>query len=131
MKPLIDFFLNKDHARKVETELYPDPISSRSVEDLPIRSRGLIANTISTCTGCRDCAQVCPTGCIDIETQEQPKSFRLWVSKFDVRISECIFCGLCVDACEPESLTQTKHIQNASAGAEGQVLSFGKGRLDI
>src|SRR5690242_11533402 len=53
--------------RKEVTEGYPDPISSKTADDLPQRSRGLLFNDIDRCTGCKECERVCPTRCIRIE----------------------------------------------------------------
>jgi formate hydrogenlyase subunit 6/NADH:ubiquinone oxidoreductase subunit I len=107
MKRIIDFFMNKNSLRKVETELYPDPISSRGEQDLPARARGEIKNDLSLCTGCGDCVTHCPTSCIELvngpEIDDRPN-----VEVFNIDFSNCIFCGECVAVCEPESLTQKK-----------------------
>ena len=54
------------------------------------------------CTGCASCAKYCPLGIIKIETSpsetapQQGDKYRLDV--FDIQISQCMFCGLCVEA---------------------------------
>ena len=60
------------------------------------------------CTGCASCAKYCPLGIIKIVTSvsgtapEQGDKYRLEV--FDIDISRCMFCGLCVEACPYDAL---------------------------
>lgn len=115
--------------RKEVTEQYPDPVSSRTADDLPPRTRGLLFNDIEKCTGCKACEVVCPVNCISVETEKGPEASKAWVSVFDVDFSRCIFCGLCVEACEPASLTHTKEFEGAVFSVPDMVASFGRGRL--
>src|SRR5690606_1506727 len=73
--------------RREVTEQYPDPISSRTEDDLPPRTRGLIHNDIDRCTGCGDCKQVCPVSCIDIENEPGPDVKKNWGAVFTVDFS--------------------------------------------
>jgi formate hydrogenlyase subunit 6/NADH:ubiquinone oxidoreductase subunit I len=113
--------------RKEVTEQYPDPISSKTEDDLPPRTRGLLNNDISRCTGCRECEKVCPTACITVETQPGPEASKAWVSTFDIDFSRCIFCGLCVEVCLPQSLTHTKKYEGAAYHTSEMVARFGRG----
>src|SRR4051794_24719926 len=70
--------------RKEVTEGYPDPVSSKTADDLPPRSRGLLFNDIDRCTGCRDCEKVCPAQCIKLEEEPAADASKIWVSVFDV-----------------------------------------------
>jgi len=48
------------------------------------------------CVGCKACAEVCPTGCIevkDITDSEIP------LRRMELRYDSCIFCGQCQAAC--------------------------------
>lgn len=128
-KRVIEHFFNKDEIRKIDTEFYPDPVSSRGKDDFPARARGLVFNEIEKCTGCGDCANICPTQCIAIESQKSARNNRAWVSKFDIDFSNCVFCGLCVEVCEPESLIQTKEVQAAVFDLTDLVATFGRGNL--
>ena len=49
------------------------------------------------CTGCCDCADVCPEGCI-----EGKAKFIHMIDEF-----ECTKCGKCVEACEEEAIVLT------------------------
>ena len=126
---VLEHFFNIRGTRKVDTEFYPDPVSSRGKDDFPARSRGLVFNEIDKCTGCGDCAKICPTKCIEVEAQIKERNNRAWVSKFDIDFSNCVFCGLCVDICEPNSLVQTKEVQAAVFDKKDLKMSFGRGAL--
>ena len=60
------------------------------------------------CTGCASCAKYCPLGIIKIVTEPsetaptQGDKYRLEV--FDINIAQCMFCGLCVEACPYDAL---------------------------
>jgi NAD(P)H-quinone oxidoreductase subunit I len=114
-------------SRKEVTEQYPDPISSKTEDDLPPRTRGLLDNDIETCTGCRECEKVCPTNCFTIETQPGADASKLWVATFDIDLSKCVFCGLCVEACQPQSLVHTKKYEGAARSSTGMIRRFGRG----
>ncbi|MBU6153064.1 MAG: 4Fe-4S dicluster domain-containing protein [Bdellovibrionales bacterium] len=113
----------------MDTEFYPDPVSSRGKDDFPARARGLVFNEIDKCTGCGDCARACPTSCIEVDSHIKERNNRPWVSKFDIDFSNCVFCGLCVDVCEPNSLIQTKEVQAAVFDKKDLKMSFGRGEL--
>jgi formate hydrogenlyase subunit 6/NADH:ubiquinone oxidoreductase subunit I len=129
IKKVLDHLQNKDEIRKIDTEFYPDPVSSRGKDDFPARARGLLFNEIEKCTGCGDCVSVCPANCISVEAQVNFKNNRHWVSKFDIDFSKCIFCGFCVEVCEPNSLVQTKEVQPAVFEPKDLLMSFGRGKL--
>jgi len=128
-KRVIEHFFNIRETRKVDTEFYPDPVSSRGKDDFPARARGLVFNEVEKCTGCGDCVKVCPTSCITVESRPNQRSTRPWVSRFDIDFSNCAFCGLCVEVCEPNSLVQTKEVQAAVFEIRDLVSAFGRGDL--
>lgn len=128
-KKLTAYLLTKDQYHKEVTELYPDPISSKSPEDLPNRTRGALENDVEKCTGCGECVAVCPTGCFHLETELGPEKGKVWVSAFDIDHGQCLFCGLCVDVCVPGSLRHLKTFETAVFKKESLVVSFGKGAV--
>jgi formate hydrogenlyase subunit 6/NADH:ubiquinone oxidoreductase subunit I len=125
----IPYLFSAGEYRKEVTEQYPDPISSRTPDDLPARSRGLLYNDIDRCTGCRECEMVCPTQCISIETEPGADASKIWVSVFDIDFSRCIFCGLCVEVCQPQSLIHTRQYEGAVYQLGQMVSRFGHGQV--
>lgn len=123
------FNVNSGELRKEVTEQYPDPISSRTADDLPTRTRGLLFNDIEKCTGCKECLSACPSKCITIENDSQLDTSKAWVAVFDIDFSRCIFCGLCVEACQPSSLVHTRQYEGAVYSLPDLVASFGKGQV--
>lgn len=123
------FNIRSSDLKKEVTEQYPDPVSSRTPDDLPSRTRGILFNDIEKCTGCGDCVKICPQSCISIDTERGAHPTKLWVSKYDIDLSKCIFCGYCVDVCEPLSLHHTKRYEGAVFSVSDMVLSFGRGHV--
>lgn len=115
--------------QKEVTEQYPDPVSSRSADDLPPRVRGLLFNNIENCTGCGDCVQICPVQCINLETETGADSSKTWIAVFDIDFARCIFCGFCVEVCHPASLYHTKQYEGAVYNMRDLVARFGQGRV--
>jgi formate hydrogenlyase subunit 6/NADH:ubiquinone oxidoreductase subunit I len=115
--------------RKEVTEQYPDPVSSRTPDDLPPRTRGLLFNDIERCTGCKECERVCPVRCITVENELGADAAKIWVSVFDIDFARCTFCGLCVEACQPASLVHTRQYEGAVFELPDLVASFGRGRV--
>lgn len=113
--------------RKEVTEQYPDPISSRTVDDLPPRTKGLLHNDIHRCTGCQECERICPSRCIRVENEPGPDALKHWVSVFDIDFSKCVFCGLCVTICQPGSLIHTRAFEAAAFEKSALITHFGLG----
>ncbi len=85
---------------------------------LPDRARNRLFVNIDDCIGCDQCARACPVDCIEIETVKavpgddvgmtsNGKKKALWVTKFDIDISKCCFCQLCVYPCPTECIYMT------------------------
>ena len=74
-----------------------------------LRYRGFHMNEWDKCTGCGNCADICPNEAIqmtdipDLEYKPGTKNER---PKIDY--GRCCFCGLCVDICPPGSLKLTR-----------------------
>lgn len=85
---------------------------------VPDTGRYRLHNHFDDCIGCNQCANACPVSCIeivsfkrldkDVETVKETQKKRLWVEKFDIDMSKCMFCGLCTWPCPTECLTMTK-----------------------
>ncbi|MEA3499497.1 MAG: FAD-dependent oxidoreductase [Candidatus Marinimicrobia bacterium] len=75
------------------------------------RCRGFHKNDWEKCTGCGNCADICPNKAIEmvkidgleVKPEEGKKDERPQLD-----YGRCCFCGLCVDICPPGSLSLTK-----------------------
>ncbi|ACU40453.1 4Fe-4S binding protein [Actinosynnema mirum] len=80
--------------------------------DLPPRTRGVIALLEANCTVCMICARECPDWCIHIdshtEVEQQPGSARPRarnvLDRFAIDYGQCLYCGICVEACPFDAL---------------------------
>ncbi|MEK7399908.1 MAG: 4Fe-4S binding protein [Candidatus Poribacteria bacterium] len=111
---------------KEVTEQYPNPISAKTADDLPARSRGFLFNDIDKCTGCGACVDVCPVKCIRLETEPAWDESKTWVSVFDINQAKCIFCGICVEICHPNALIHSKNYEGAVDNMNKMINSFGR-----
>ena len=115
--------------KKEVTEQYPDRMSSRLEHELPTRFRGTLENDATVCTGCGDCVSVCPLSCIRLKTEASPDPVRLWVTEYQVDFSQCVYCGLCVESCEPGSLRHSRKFELLGRSREELVIDFGRGKI--
>ena len=129
LRVTVPYLFGIGDSRKEVTENYPDPTSSKTPEDLPLNVRGILYNDIDLCTGCGECAEVCPVKCIHIETEPGPQLGKKWVSVFDIDLRKCIHCGFCTDVCAPNSLMHTNQFESASYFSKDLVLNFGRGHV--
>lgn len=125
----IPYLFSVGDLRREVTEQYPDPISSKTEDDLPPRTKGFIHNDIDRCTGCGDCKKICPANCIAVETEMGLDPSKKWVSVFDLNFGKCMFCGLCVEACPTNSLTHTRQYEGSVYELNDLVRAFGKGKI--
>ena len=86
------------------------------------RYRGLHLNDLEACTGCGNCADICPNQAITMvkipEIQARPGDTG---ERPQIDYGRCCFCGLCVDICPPGSLSLSRdyyHIDRTTESFE-------------
>jgi len=107
----INFFgflpgLNRFIKKEVVTYQYPEvkrPISERWRGRHRLNRR---EDGSTKCVACFCCATVCPAQCITIEAGETPEGAvtEKYPARFEINLFECIYCGLCVEACPCDAL---------------------------
>jgi NADH-quinone oxidoreductase subunit I len=86
---------------------------------LPERARNRLFVNMDDCIGCLQCEMACPVNCITIETMKSLPTDdlgttstgmkkKLWVTRFDIDIAKCCYCGLCVYPCPTECIKMTE-----------------------
>ncbi|MBI2092076.1 MAG: 4Fe-4S dicluster domain-containing protein [Deltaproteobacteria bacterium] len=125
--------------RKPITIQYPDRTLSPVIEMLPSRYRGFLEVDMKICTGCTLCMQACPIQCINIEIAKKTPSpqpspsrgegdgggvpMRL-ITKFNIDIALCMFCGLCTEPCPTGAIRFSKRFENATEDINKLMFKF-------
>lgn len=97
------------------TRQYPNPDDRYQ---MPERERNRLYVNMDDCIGCDQCARACPVNCITIDTAKavpgdnigttsNGKKKSLWVTRFDIDIAKCCYCGLCTFPCPTECIRMT------------------------
>jgi formate hydrogenlyase subunit 6/NADH:ubiquinone oxidoreductase subunit I len=110
--------------RKPYTVQYPDRIPTRVQDTLPVRYRGRLTVEIDICTGCLACQRACPIECIAIDAAKDPKTKGITVSRFDIDLAKCMYCGLCSEPCPTGAIHHTNEFEGADYEIEALVAHF-------
>jgi NADH-quinone oxidoreductase subunit I len=106
------------------TEQYPEVMP-----ELPRNFRGGFAliwddeRDRPRCIACQMCARGCPNSCIYIEGDDQKGKNRQPVV-FDLDMSVCMYCGLCVETCPHDALTTTPEFEFAALEQEDMIVDL-------
>jgi formate hydrogenlyase subunit 6/NADH:ubiquinone oxidoreductase subunit I len=89
-------------------------------QDLPARSRGVIALKEENCTVCMLCARECPDWCIYIDSHKEtlaakrqggrPRK-RNVLDRFAIDYALCMYCGICVEVCPYDALFWSREFE--------------------
>ncbi len=107
--------------REPITVQYPERLERPISEMLPPRYRGFLEVQMDICTGCKRCERACPIECIAIDLEKNPETRKQEMTRFDIDMGKCMYCGLCVEACKFESTGAIRH----TTEFEGATSSFG------
>lgn len=103
--------------RKKATIIYPFEAGIKPEKGL----RGAHHLDLVKCTGCRACERACPPVAIEMVPSEVTKTGRRPV----INLGECIFCGLCEEACRYDALILTDYIE-LSAFKQDEMVIYSK-----
>jgi formate hydrogenlyase subunit 6/NADH:ubiquinone oxidoreductase subunit I len=102
---------------------------------MPERSRARLLNNIQDCIGCGQCARVCPTDCIKIQTEKRGKdeperlasdgtAIKLRTYVFDIDMTICCYCSLCTFGCPTHCLVMTPAYEYSVYDKKDHVYRF-------
>jgi NADH-quinone oxidoreductase subunit I len=104
---------------------------------MPEGSRMRLFNKIEDCIGCGQCARVCPTDCITIQTEkrgkDEPEIFasdgtviKLRTYVFDIDMTRCCYCALCTFPCPTLCLVMTGAYEYSVYDKDEHIYHFAK-----
>ena len=118
-----------------ETVEYPDvDVLDPKMPDYPgnlgavsDRFRGFLTVDTEACIVDSACARACPIGCIQLEGEKGPKTKvqslipggkdmpkARYLTKFDIHLGRCMYCGLCVEVCNTGAIYFTREFRGAT-----------------
>lgn len=112
--------------RKPYTIQYPDRVPVRVQDTLPFRYRGILEVDLEICTGCLACERACPIDCIVIDAPKDQKTKEMLLTRFDIDIAKCMYCGLCSEVCPTGSIHHTTEFEGADFSLESMIRRFVK-----
>lgn len=110
--------------RKPTTVQYPDRMPIRVQDTLPFRYRGILEVDLEICTGCLACERACPIDCIVIDAKKDKDAGGMVLSRFDIDMAKCMYCGLCSEPCPTGSIHHTPEFEGADYSLESLVRRF-------
>jgi len=101
------------------------------------RSRMRLHVKIEDCIGCKQCERACPVDCIHITAEKRtaadPELFaadgtaiKLTVRQFDIDMTLCCYCALCVYPCPTDCIVMTPEYEFAESVKGNFLYRFAK-----
>jgi NADH-quinone oxidoreductase subunit I len=112
--------------RKPSTVQYPDRMPLRVQDTLPFRYRGILEVDLEICTGCLACERACPIDCIIIGATKDKQTKQMVLTRFDIDIAKCMYCGLCSEPCPTGSIHHTPEFEGADFSLESMIRRYVK-----
>ena len=112
--------------RKPITVEYPDRIPYRVQDTLPLRYRGMLEVDLEICTACLACERACPIDCIVIDAKKDKAAGGMVMTRFDIDMAKCMYCGLCSEPCPTGAIHHTTEFEGADYSLESMVRHFVK-----
>jgi len=109
---------------------------------MPELARSRLFNKIEDCIGCNQCARVCPTSCIQIQTEKRGKeepeifasngmSIKLRLVVYDIDMALCCYCALCTFSCPTKCLVMTGEYEYSTYDKKEHIYNFAKDKPKI
>jgi formate hydrogenlyase subunit 6/NADH:ubiquinone oxidoreductase subunit I len=112
--------------RRPVTIQYPDRMAMRVQDTLPFRYRGILEVDLEICTGCLACERACPIDCIVIDVEKDHQTREMLMTRFDIDMAKCMYCGLCSEPCPTGAIHHTPEFEGADYALESLVRRFVK-----
>jgi NADH-quinone oxidoreductase subunit I len=112
--------------RRPSTVQYPDRTDLRVQDTLPFRYRGILEVDLEICTGCLACERACPIDCIVIDATKDKQTKQMVLTRFDIDIAKCMYCGLCSEPCPTGSIHHTPEFEGADFSLESMIRRYVK-----
>jgi formate hydrogenlyase subunit 6/NADH:ubiquinone oxidoreductase subunit I len=112
--------------RRPSTVQYPDRTELRVQDTLPFRYRGILEVDLEICTGCLACERACPIDCIVIDVKKDKDTREMVMTRFDIDMAKCMYCGLCSEPCPTGSIHHTPEFEGADYALESLIRRFVK-----
>jgi len=112
--------------RKPSTVQYPDRMPMRVQDTLPFRYRGILEVDLEICTGCLACERACPIDCIVIDVTKDKATKGMVMTRFDIDMAKCMYCGLCSEPCPTGAIHHTPEFEGSDFSLESLIRRFVK-----
>jgi NADH-quinone oxidoreductase subunit I len=104
---------------------------------MPERTRARLFNKIEDCIGCGQCARVCTTSCIQIQTEKRGKgepevftsggiAIKMRTYVHDIDMTHCCYCAICTFSCPTHCLVMTREYEYSVYDKSDHLYRFAK-----